>query len=187
MSNWKTTDNRIYQLLKHPYQIDKSIVEEMSSAYVDFVENLFDYLNNEKDNKDLIRDLNDIQVEFSTLKGLEEAIPTEHSKLKLVYINKILTLVNKETELVYHQMEYPRFFVNLESEWRSPFYINDDEIKLVDIMELVCGLYYLVGGIQRYDRKKLFLTDVAHIFEKMFNISLGDIHKKEEEIGRAHV
>jgi hypothetical protein len=49
MSNWAVTDKRIYQLLKHPYQVDKSIVEDMTSAYLEFVEELFTYLNERKD------------------------------------------------------------------------------------------------------------------------------------------
>lgn len=27
MPDWELTEQRIYQLLKHPYQIDKSVVE----------------------------------------------------------------------------------------------------------------------------------------------------------------
>ena len=58
MPNWELTDKRIYQLLKHPYQVDKSVVEEMTSAYLDFVEELLVYLNESKDNKQIIRKLN---------------------------------------------------------------------------------------------------------------------------------
>ena len=58
MSNWKITDKRIYQLLKHPCQVDRSIVEDMTSAYLDFVEDLFVFLNEGKDNKEIIRKLN---------------------------------------------------------------------------------------------------------------------------------
>lgn len=48
MPNWKITDKRIYQLLKHPYQLDKSIVEEMTYAYLELLEELFIYLNEER-------------------------------------------------------------------------------------------------------------------------------------------
>ena len=37
MPNWEVTDKRIYQLLKHPYQLDKSAIEDMTSAYLEFV------------------------------------------------------------------------------------------------------------------------------------------------------
>ena len=38
MSNWDLTEKRIYKLLRHPYQLDKSVVEDMASAYLEFVE-----------------------------------------------------------------------------------------------------------------------------------------------------
>lgn len=179
MSNWILTDKRIYQLLKHPYQVDKSVVEEMTSAYLEFVEDLFDYLNEESDNKVRIRQLNMNYIDFGTLKALEESCPTENSKLKLVFIDKLLSLITMEQELIYRQMEYPKFFINIESEWKSPFYLNNEVIKLVDMMELVCGIFYISGGIVRIDHKEIFLSDVARIFEKMFNITFGDIYKKE--------
>lgn len=46
-------------------------------------------------------------------------------------------------------------------------------------MELVCGIFYIKDGIVRIDNKDIFLSDVARIFEKMFNINFGDIYKKE--------
>lgn len=63
---WEVTDKRIYQLLKHPYQVDKSVVENMTAAYLDFVEELLAYLNEEKNNKDIIRKLDATQIEFVT-------------------------------------------------------------------------------------------------------------------------
>lgn len=53
MPDWEITEQHIYQLLKHPYQIDKSVVENMTSAYLEFVEELFAYIGNTKDNKEI--------------------------------------------------------------------------------------------------------------------------------------
>jgi hypothetical protein len=182
MPNWELTDKRIYQLLKHPYQVDKSIVEDMTSAYLEFVEELFVYLNEGKDNKKIIRKLNTTHIEFATIKAFEESLPTENNQLKVVFLDKLITLIEKELELLYRQMEYPRFFINIESEWKSPICVNPEEIKLVDIMELACGFFYLMNGLQRIDNKELYLTDVTRLFEKMFNVNLGDIYKKEEAV-----
>ena len=168
MSDWDLTEKRIYKLLRHPYQLDKSVVEDMASAYLEFVEELFDYLNRISDNKIRIRQLNMSYIDFGTLKALEESCPTENSKLKLVFLDKLLSLINMEQELIYRQMEYPKFFINIESEWKSPFYLNNEVIKLVDMMELVCGIFYI--------------SDVARIFEKMFNVNFGDIYKKESAV-----
>ena len=172
MSDWDLTEKRIYKLLRHPYQLDKSVVEDMASAYLEFVEELFDYLNRIGDNKIRIRQLNMSYIDFGTLKALEESCPTENSKLKLVFLDKLLSLINMEQELIYRQMEYPKFFINIESEWKSPFYLNNEVIKLVDMMELVCGIFYISDGVIR----------IARIFEKMFNINFGDIYKKESAV-----
>lgn len=180
--DWELTDKRIYELLKHPYQVDKDIVENMTSAYLEFVEELFEYINEVKDNKKLIRKLNTTYIEFATIKALEEAIPTENNKLKIVFLNKLITLIEKEQDLLYRQMEYPRFFINIESEWKSPIFVNPDVVKLIDIMELACGFFYLVDGLLRIDNKELHLIDVTRIFEKIFNVNLGDIYKKEEAV-----
>lgn len=181
MSDWDLTEKRIYKLLRHPYQLDKSVVEDMASAYLEFVEELFDYLNRISDNKIRIRQLNMSYIDFGTLKALEESCPTENSKLKLVFLDKLLSLINMEQELIYRQMEYPKFFINIESEWKSPFYLNNEVIKLVDMMELVCGIFYISDGIIRIDHKEIFLSDVARIFEKMFNVNFGDIYKKKAQ------
>jgi hypothetical protein len=182
MSSWEVTDKRIYQLLKHPYQVDKSVVEDMTSAYLEFVEELFAYLNEETDNKSIIRKLNTTHIEFVTIKAFEQSLPTDNNKLKIVFLDKLTALVEKELELLYRQMEYPRFFINIESEWKSPICVNPEEIKLIDIMELACGFFYLVDGLQRIDNKELHLIDVTRLFEKIFNINLGDIYKKEEAV-----
>lgn len=180
--NWEVTDKRIYQLLKHPYQIDKLVVEDMTSAYLEFVEELLAYLNEGKDNKNIIRKLNTAQIEFETIKALEKNLPTENNTLKLVFLDKLITLIDKELELLYRQIEYPKFFINIESEWKSPICVNPEEVKLIDIMELACGFFYLTDGIQRVDNKELHLIDVTRLFEKMFNVNLGDIYKKEEAV-----
>lgn len=182
MPDWNLTNKRIYQLLKHPYQTDKSIVEDLTLAYLEFVEELFDYLNDGKDNKKLIRKLNTAYIEFASIKAFEQSISSENNKLKIVFLDKLMTLIEKETELVYRQMEYPKFFINIESEWKSPICLNPEEIKLIDIMELACGFFYIMDGIQRIDNKELHLIDVTRLFEKMFNVNLGDIYKKEEAV-----
>lgn len=39
-----------------------------------------------------------------------------------------------------------------------------------------------MDGLLRIDNKALHLIDVTRIFEKMFNVNLGDIYKKEEAV-----
>jgi len=182
MPNWELTEKSIYRLLKHPHYEDKSIVEDITTAYQEFVEELFHFLNKEENNKVLIRKLNITYIEFATLKAMEISSPTVNDKLKIVFLDKLMSLINMELELLYRQMEYPKFFINIESDWKSPISINSKEIRLIDIMELACGFFYLRDGIQRVDNKELHLIDVTRLFEKMFNVNLGDIYKKEEDV-----
>ena len=46
-------------------------------------------------------------------------------------------------------------------------------------MELGCGIYYIKDGVIRIENKNILLSDKSRSFEKMFNISFGDIYKKE--------
>lgn len=182
MPQWELTDKRIYKLLKHPYQDDKSLADDITVAYQEFVEELFHFLNSEEDNKKLIRKLNITYIEFATLKAMEISLPTENGTFKIVFLDKLMSLINMELELLYRQMEYPKYFINIESDWKSPFYLNLDVIKLIDMMEVVCGIYHIKNGIYRMDRKEIFFSDFAHCFEKIFNIEFGDIYKKERSV-----
>ena len=143
MANWNLAEKQIYKLLKHSFQKEKSDIEAITAAYLEFVEELFGYLNKENDNKTRIRQLNMSYIDFGTIKALEETSPTENSKLKIIYLDKLLSLINMEQELIYRQMEYPKFFINIESDWKSPFYLNSEVIKIIDILisPFVSGLF----------------------------------------------
>lgn len=182
MPNWELTDKNIYKLLKHPYQDDKSIADDVTNAYQEFVEELFHFLNKENDNKLLIRKLNITYIEFATLKAMELSSPTKNDALKIVFLDKLMSLINMELELLYRQMEYPKFFINIDTGWKSPLYLNHDVIKQVDIMEFICGLFYLKGGITSVDGKEIHFTDLTSAFERLFNIKFSDIYKKEIEV-----
>lgn len=184
MVNWDITDKRIYQLLKHPYQLDKSAVEDMTSAYMEFVEELLTYLNENADNKMIIRKLNASQIEFETIKALENKLPTENNTLKLVFLDKLIALIDTELELLFRQMEYPKFFINIESEWKSPFYLNNEIVNSTDVMEVVSGLFNIKHAIQRIDHKEVFFSDFAHAFAKFLNVDFGDVYKKEISVIR---
>lgn len=184
MLEWEVTDKRIYQLLKHPYQLDKSAVGDMASAYMEFVEELLTYLNESKDYKMIIRKLNASQIEFETIKALENKLPTENNTLKLVFLDKLITLIEKELELLFRQMEYPKFFINIESEWKSPFYLNNEIVNSTDVMEVVSGFFNIKHAVQRIDHKEVFFSDFAHLFGKFLNVDFGDVYKKEISVIR---
>jgi len=71
----------------------------------------------------------------------------------------LITLIEKELELLFRQMEYPRFFINIETEWESPFYLNPDVVSSTDVMEVVSGFFHIENAIQRIDHKEVFFSD----------------------------
>ena len=62
----------------------------------------------------------------------------------------------------------------------SPLYLTD-ETNLVEIMELVSGLF-LSKRIINHAGKEAPLTEIGRAFEHLFNIKFGDIHKKHESV-----
>jgi hypothetical protein len=184
MSNWELTEKRIYRLLKHPRLDEKAIADDITMAYQEFVEELFHFLNKEENNKILIRKLNITYIEFETLKSMEESSPTENGKLKIVYLDKLMSLINMELDLLYHQMEYPKFFINVGSDWKSPFHLNPEVVNSTDIMEIVCGLFHIEKAVYRMDGKEVFFSDFAHGFEQLLNIDFGNYYKKEVTVIR---
>ena len=106
------------------------------------METLILYLDTENDNRKRIRTLNITQVEFEMIKSLELSYGNKGDILKIVYSDKVLLLINKELELIYRQMQYPKYFINIETKWQSPLYLNPSVINYTDVMENICGLYY---------------------------------------------
>ena len=56
-----------------------------------------------------------------------------------------------------------------------------DETYLIEIMELVSGLF-LSKRVVTHNGTKSPLTEIGRAFEYLFNIKLGDIHKKHENV-----
>ena len=145
------------------------------------METLILYLDTENDNRKRIRTLNITQVEFEMIKSLELSYGNKGNILKIVYSDKVLLLINKELELIYRQMQYPKYFINIERKWQSPLYLNTSVINYTDVMENICGLYYL-NSINGIDGKNIPFSMLANDFELLFNFKFADIYKKRDEV-----
>ena len=85
MPKWDLTEKQIYKLLKHPCQKEKSVIEEITSAYLEFVEDLFDYLN--KDQQDFILIF---LKNAGNIKGVEKDLNISYPTVKKT-LNEIIT------------------------------------------------------------------------------------------------
>ena len=95
--------------------------------------------------------------------------------LKKQFLQKTLAIINSELELLNLKIQYKK-----NSNPQSPLYLTD-ETNLVEIMELVSGLF-LSKRVVNHAGKEAPLTEIGRAFEHLFNIKFGDIHKKHESV-----
>jgi hypothetical protein len=99
----------------------------------------------------------------------------------LLLIDEAIALVNTEIRILNMRIKYPVQFQNRKNSFPpSPLYLTD-ETYLIEIMELVSGLF-LSDRVVTHNGIKSPLTEIGRAFEYLFNIKLGDIHKKHENV-----
>ena len=99
----------------------------------------------------------------------------------LLLIDEAIGLVNTEIRILNMRIKYPIQFQNRKNNFPlSPLYLTD-ETNLVEIMELVSGLF-LTRRVATLTGKASPLTEIGRTFEWLFNIKFGDIHKKHENV-----
>lgn len=101
--------------------------------------------------------------------------------LKKLFLEKTLAIINSELELLNLKIQYPNPFQNRNNNHPlSPLHLTD-ETYLIEIMELVSGLF-LSKRVVTHTGTESPLTEIGRAFEHLFNIKLGDIHKKHESV-----
>ena len=101
--------------------------------------------------------------------------------LKKLFSQKALAIINSELELLNLRIQNPNQFPKPQKNLlASPLYLTD-ETYLVEIMELVSGIF-LSQRVVTHNGTKSPLTEIGRAFEHLFNIKLGDIHKKHESV-----
>lgn len=177
---WAIFQTKLFAILSSA-SCNNNMESVLEIAYREFVNKLFLYLDTESNNIERIRLLNLVYIEFDMIKSLELSYGTKKNILKIVYSDKVLSFVNRECELIYRQMEYPKYFINIQSDWQSPLYLNPDIINQVDIMENICGYHY-INAITTLDGKEASLNQLTNGFERLFNFKFADIYKKRDEV-----
>ncbi|MDC1897062.1 RteC domain-containing protein [Bacteroides uniformis] len=99
----------------------------------------------------------------------------------LLLIDEAIGLINTEIRILNMRIKYPVQFQNRKDKFPlSPLHLTD-ETYLIEIMELVSGIF-LSERVVTYNGTKSPLTEIGRAFEHLFNIKLGDIHKKHENV-----
>ena len=99
----------------------------------------------------------------------------------LLLVDEAIGLVNTEIRILNMRIKYPIQFQNRKNSFPpSPLYLTD-ETYLIEIMELVSGLF-LSKRVVTHTGTESPLTEIGKAFEYLFNIKLGDVHKKHESV-----
>lgn len=99
----------------------------------------------------------------------------------LLLVDEAIGLVNTEIRILNMRIKYPVQFQQRKTKLSpSPLYLTD-ETYLIEIMEMVSGLF-LSKRVVTHNGTESPLTEIGRAFEHLFNIKLGDIHKKHESV-----
>ena len=165
---WDILETRLFKFLStSDTEID--FEPQIKEAYREFVERLIFYLDSETDNMKRIRTLNLIHIEIETVKSLEVSYGAKKDVLKIVYSDKVLSFLQKELELIHKELEFPRYFIKIETSWQSPLYLTD-ETYLIEIIEMVSGLF-LSKRVVTHNGAESPLTEIGRAF-LMFNLKM---------------
>ena len=169
-------EQRFFRLLSE-YSQRKVSVSEFAEAIEELAIHLANFSINEQDYAVLLR-----YFSFGVNKLKSYRVQFEQGKKCFsITLDEAIELINNEICIVKWRIKYPVQFQNRENIFlRSPLYLTD-ETYLVEIMELVSGIF-LSERVVTHNGTKSPLTEIGRAFEYLFNIKLGDIHKKHENV-----
>lgn len=104
--NKKPTETQAMRSSEQQSPDDNEYIDEIITTYIEFVNELMEYLNSEKDGDSLLYSLKN----FATVRVPEKSHSAKNNKLKNSFLNKLISLMDIEHELLYHQIKHPKLF-----------------------------------------------------------------------------
>jgi len=96
-------------------------------------------------------------------------------------LSKLSSILDSTFKIVQFRLENPNIFMqNEENSFVSDVYLAND-VDMIDIMELICGLFYSHSVRNRVGNPVNF-SDLTRVFEKGMNFKFADIYKKRDDV-----
>ena len=154
---------------------------ELSMAYDDFVRQLFLFCQEEQD---IILLYFTINYTIAEIKELNVRLESEYDNslfdIRLLLL-KLSSVLDSTFRIVQFRLENPNIFIqNEENSFVSDVYLAND-VDMIDIMELICGLFYSHSVRNRIGNPVAF-SDLTRVFEKGMNFKFADIYKKRDDV-----
>lgn len=157
---WKM---RLFSLLSGTSQVTN---EQMKSAYDCFMKGVEIVSQSEKDYSEIYRILNTTRIELAFLKSLHQYEQGENV-LKFVYLQKALSFVYSELELLNLKIRYPEQFYHADQptfESELSIIPKSKDLGIVALAEIVIALFLSKKVFQR-NGKPAYLNQIAQAFE----------------------
>ncbi|WP_297902844.1 hypothetical protein [uncultured Parabacteroides sp.] len=172
---------KLFKLLTDSISDRKINSSELSVTYDDFVRQLFLFCQNKQD---IILLYFTINYTIAEIKELNVRLESEYDNslfdIRLLLL-KLSSILDSTFRIVQFQLENPNIFIqNEENSFVPDVYLAND-VDMIDIMELICGLFYSHSLRNRLGKPVTF-SDLTRVFEKGMNFKFADIYKKRDDV-----
>lgn len=154
---------------------------ELSMAYDDFVRQLFLFCQEEQN---IILLCFAINYTVTEVKELNMRLEVEDDKSSLeirLLIIKVLSILDSTFKVIQFRLDNPDLFpINTENSFDPDVYLAND-VDMIDIMELICGLFYS-HSVKNKIGNPVNFSELARVFEKGMNFKFADIYKKRDDV-----
>ena len=154
---------------------------ELSMAYDDFVRQLLLFCQEEQN---IILLCFAINYTVAEVKELNMRLKVEDDKSSLeirLLIIKVLSILDSTFKVIQFRLDNPDLFpINIENSFDPDVYLAND-VDMIDIMELICGLFYS-HSVKNKIGNPVNFSELARVFEKGMNFKFADIYKKRDDV-----
>ena len=174
-------ETKLFKLLSCSVNGNEISHIELSMAYDDFVRQLLLFCQEEQN---IILLCFAINYTVAEVKELNMRLEVEDDKSSLeirLLIIKVLSILDSTFKVIQFRLDNPDLFpINTENSFDPDVYLAND-VDMIDIMELICGLFYS-HSVKNKIGNPVNFSELARVFEKGMNFKFVDIYKKRDDV-----
>ena len=174
-------ETKLFKLLSCSVNGNEISHIELSMAYDDFVRQLLLFCQEEQNIILLCFAINYTVTEVKEL-NMRLEIKDDKSSLEIrLLIIKVLSILDSTFKVIQFRLDNPDLFpINTENSFDPDVYLAND-VDMIDIMELICGLFYS-HSVKNKIGNSVNFSELARVFEQGMNFKFADIYKKRDDV-----
>ena len=176
-------DTKLFTLFSYAIKGKEIDFTALSEAYDDFVRQLLSFCREERDVIFLCFTINYTAAELKEL-NMRLEIKKDDSFFEIQLLSsKVLDVLDSTYHTIKFRLENPDYFQSAKDEIFEPDVYLADDVDLIDIMEVICGLFYS-HSVKNKIGNPVNFSELARVFEKGMNFQFADIYKKRDDVFR---